>query len=67
MIAKKELRLSLTYCAEYMREKNIYTYIYNNYEYSKHFSEIMNGPHDKLDFVPDPSALTGAEEMMARR
>ena len=50
-----------------MREKNIYTYIYNNYEYSKHFSEIMNGPHDKLDFVPDPSALTGAEEMMARR
>jgi len=27
----------------------------------------MNGPHDKLDFVPDPSALTGTEELMARR
>lgn len=27
----------------------------------------MNGPHDKLDFVPDPSAMTGSEDMMARR
>jgi len=27
----------------------------------------MNGPHDKFDFVPDPSALTSSEELMARR
>ena len=27
----------------------------------------MNGPHDKLDFVPDPSTLTGSEDLMARR
>jgi len=27
----------------------------------------MNGPHNKQDFAPDPSALTSSEEIMARR
>jgi len=37
--------------------------------FNKRFQRVerMNGPHNKVDFVPDPTALTNSEENMARR